>query len=430
MTAEIAIMNKSAVALAADSAVSIGMDGGPKIYNTANKLFALSRRHPVGVMIYGNSELLGTPWETIIKVYRRRLPNQGFDALKDYASDFLRFLETEKAFFPADQQRAHFSTVVQSLFEGIREQINDHVKAIIQSDGAIDDTRVERIVVDTIRQVCSDLKEHDNASVPETSASRIVEKYRAIVDDTAREVFEDLPVRPGAWAQLRRLCVYWFSKRVFPPWHSGLVFAGFGENDVFPVLGSYLVEGVVGGKLKYAEVKLQKITHENTAGIIPFAQKEMVYAFMEGIDPDYETALMRGFRTILSEYPRKILEGIPALPQKRRDELESKLAELSERVLDEFQQHMASFRRASHVDPIIAAVRALPKDELASMAESLVNLTLFKRRVSMSTETVAGPIDVAVISKGDGFIWIKRKHYFAPELNPTILRITMQAVSN
>jgi len=35
----------------------------------------------------------------------------------------------------------------------------------------------------------------------------------------------------------------------------------------------------------------------------------------------------------------------------------------------------------------------------------------------MASETVGGPIDVAVISKGDGFIWIKRKHYFSPELN-------------
>lgn len=32
-------------------------------------------------------------------------------------------------------------------------------------------------------------------------------------------------------------------------------------------------------------------------------------------------------------------------------------------------------------------------------------------------ETVADPIDVAVISKGDGFVWIKRKHYFERELN-------------
>jgi hypothetical protein len=36
---------------------------------------------------------------------------------------------------------------------------------------------------------------------------------------------------------------------------------------------------------------------------------------------------------------------------------------------------------------------------------------------SVETDTVALPIDVAVISKGDGFIWIKRKHYFASELN-------------
>jgi len=52
------------------------------------------------------------------------------------------------------------------------------------------------------------------------------------------------------------------------------------------------------------------------------------------------------------------------------------------------------------------------------MAESLVNLTSFKGKVSMEAETVGGPIDVAVISKGDGFIWINRKHYFARELNP------------
>lgn len=33
-------------------------------------------------------------------------------------------------------------------------------------------------------------------------------------------------------------------------------------------------------------------------------------------------------------------------------------------------------------------------------------------------ETVGGPIDVAVITRGDGFIWIRRKHYFEPSLNP------------
>jgi hypothetical protein len=47
-----------------------------------------------------------------------------------------------------------------------------------------------------------------------------------------------------------------------------------------------------------------------------------------------------------------------------------------------------------------------------------VNLTSFKRHVTRDAETVGGPIDMAVISRADGFIWIKRKHYFKKELNP------------
>ncbi|MDC5096393.1 hypothetical protein OHW41_10530, partial [Acinetobacter baumannii] len=66
---------------------------------------------------------------------------------------------------------------------------------------------------------------------------------------------------------------------------------------------------------------------------------------------------------------------------------------------------------------VVNMVSALPKDELAAMAESLVNLTAFKRRISESLETVGGPIDVAVISKGDGLVWVKRKQYFPAELN-------------
>ena len=69
MTAEIAILNQEAVALAADSAVT-----GPKIFTSANKIFSLSKYHPVGVMVYNSAQFIGgVPWETIIKSYRRDL---------------------------------------------------------------------------------------------------------------------------------------------------------------------------------------------------------------------------------------------------------------------------------------------------------------------------------------------------------------------
>ncbi len=53
MTAEIAIMNKEAIALASDSAVTSIQENGQKIFTSANKLFSLSKYHPVGIMIFG-----------------------------------------------------------------------------------------------------------------------------------------------------------------------------------------------------------------------------------------------------------------------------------------------------------------------------------------------------------------------------------------
>ena len=70
--AEIALLNKTAVALAADSAMTDLGTG--KIY-PANKLFALTKWHPIGVMI---SNFMGVPWETIIKMYRQMTVEIGF----------------------------------------------------------------------------------------------------------------------------------------------------------------------------------------------------------------------------------------------------------------------------------------------------------------------------------------------------------------
>lgn len=58
MTAEIAIMKKEAIAIAADSAVTLREE---KIFTSANKIFSLSKYHPVGGMVYGNDTFMGIP---------------------------------------------------------------------------------------------------------------------------------------------------------------------------------------------------------------------------------------------------------------------------------------------------------------------------------------------------------------------------------
>jgi hypothetical protein len=65
---------------------------------------------------------------------------------------------------------------------------------------------------------------------------------------------------------------------------------------------------------------------------------------------------------------------------------------------------------------------------LAHLAESLVELTSLHRRVSRDIETVGGPIDVAIISKSDGFVWVKRKFYFDPKYNPQFAQNYMREI--
>jgi len=125
MTAEVAILNKKAVALAADSAITFS---GKKIYNSGNKLFTLSKYQPIGIMIFGNAEFMGVPWETIIKFYREHLLLKRFSKLMDYANDFLNFLENEAViFWPLDVQKGYFRDIVYAYFNKLKSDIDNKV---------------------------------------------------------------------------------------------------------------------------------------------------------------------------------------------------------------------------------------------------------------------------------------------------------------
>lgn len=80
MTAIVGVLNKHAVAIAADSAVTMG--NTHKVVNSANKIFTLSKYHPVAVMTYNNADFMGTPWDIIIKEYRKQLKDKSFPYLK------------------------------------------------------------------------------------------------------------------------------------------------------------------------------------------------------------------------------------------------------------------------------------------------------------------------------------------------------------
>jgi hypothetical protein len=78
---------------------------------------------------------------------------------------------------------------------------------------------------------------------------------------------------------------------------------------------------------------------------------------------------------------------------------------------------------AAYMDLINAAavsfvMSAMPIQDAIDVARYLVETASRFTRYGLRPETIGGPIEIAAITKYEGFKWISRKHYYKAELNP------------
>lgn len=138
---------------------------------------------------------------------------------------------------------------------------------------------------------------------------------------------------------------------------------------------------------------------------------DMVNTFQMGVSPDVYRAGYNEWRKSLRALADEIAKSVPAGTVGNVDAL-------IETVLEAHTKQWFTDAWVAHTVPLLRVVGSLPIDEMADLAETLIELQSLKEKVTKPTESVGGPIDVAVISKSDGFIWIKRKRYFEPAFNP------------
>ena len=411
MTAEIALLNKTAVALAADSAVTLAESG--KVY-PGNKLFALSRYQPVGMMIYNNAEFMDVPWETLIKMYRQSLGLDAKPTIYDYLKSFLEYISN--SFICTEEQKLRNALrIACDLYSEIRDTAMGNLNKILKNTGHLtieDKSDALRISINDMKNNLT--KQNRFKSMKKERISQVDSDYGNEIDACIDQYFKGFNVNRST----RRSLHYVFRLSIgcdrFSRGSSGVVIAGLGTNEIFPTLFEITTDGFVAGTIKS---KIQRHTDIGrngiSAAILPFAQQEMVRRFMEGVDPEFLDYSSASIEESMYQFGKEILDTL----ELSNPELAEILRNISVKHTEDYSRHVTTFLKTHFVDPIMDIVEHLPKEELASMAESLVSLTSLKRRVSLEQETVGGPIDVAVISKGDGFVWIKRKHYFDPALN-------------
>jgi len=63
---------------------------------------------------------------------------------------------------------------------------------------------------------------------------------------------------------------------------------------------------------------------------------------------------------------------------------------------------------------------AMPIQDAIDLVHYLAKLTADFVRFTPGPPTVAEPIDIAAVTRHEGFRWVKRKHYYSSELNPPL----------
>ena len=407
MTAEIAILNRTAVALAADSVVTLAGSGGRKTYDSAEKIFQLSRYQPIGLMIYNNAQFMNAPLEVLARSYRATLTANAFERLEQVWKGFSEYL---LAFdhLDADEEQ-HLRSMARVELEALRMvHFNYKVDAIGRRSRKGRPTG-ETIIADAI---ATRLKEATAAALPsylsDRTLSDFIARYAATIDPIIDIALDGLDLDGGLRASVHELLFALVRSSIRTQQYTGFVFAGFGTKDIFPTLRWLEADGVYFGEFRIIAHGLKDIDRRGeTAAVVPFAQTDMAERFMVGIDQTFERALAR----IVSSIVGQVLEGKPrAFPLATRERI---LAAADMRFREGLDQLKDGSERA-----LRAVVDHLSKKELGEVAYSLVELTSRKRRYSAELETVGGPIDVAILTRNEGFVWVRRKHYFNAELNP------------
>jgi hypothetical protein len=428
MTTEIAVSNKIGIALATDSAVTIEGGGRVKVFNTADKLFELSNNFPVGVMVNGNMDCLGVPWELLVKGFREKEGMKPRATVEDWRKDFLIFVEGH-TLISEETIGGYIDRVIETEIDAVQWGVRDFINDKFFHDGSHTNRRFKtpklniiELLAEVIKQRKEFLEQFERAeSLSELDPVNIKEKYKDRIEERMKTRFKGQTLTPEELSSLTDLVVEALLRSLDSPHTTGIVVAGYGETQMFPAVSAVEVDGRILGRLKIKTGEKTDIMTSATGGEVTyFAQTDVIERLLKGVDPlfvemsaDFLKRSLIDVATVIeqSQRPKRISKKAIA------DRLK-KIEEVAQTVTDEYTTKTSEEMKNNLAREFDKMIAMMPKQELIELAEALVSITAVERKATVDEGTVGGPIDVAFITKHEGFVWIKRKHYFDGQRNP------------
>ena len=429
MTSVVGILNKRGAAIAADSAVTRGRNKGGrrnvKVTKNGNKMIRLSDVDPITVMITGNADFLDVPWEVIIRRYRQQNGKMHQPTVEAAARAFFDYIASNPVFWSKSACMGFLYGLADSLFKKAGACLFDEDER--NDDGTLRRPAAFRKAFN--REVSSIAKHYAHEGTCPQFEGYSLEEFRksaaTILDDFFEEKAQDFEdgfgsegypmavleqIRPSFEQALLTM----LSSRLENIDSSAtLVFTGFGTEQQYPSLVSAVVCEGFASRVNYSirPEEIICISDNRPVAICPFAQKDVIKSILRGIHVSWSDTAMEALQCLTNAPIMSVFEPfdgeedpdfefLSMLYDIEDQDLYEKFNKDGVRMLDANQREWEK------------ALQNYDLEAMASLADSLIDLTGFQRILTFSQEGVGGPVDLAVISRNEGFTWLRRKSWY------------------
>lgn len=155
--------------------------------------------------------------------------------------------------------------------------------------------------------------------------------------------------------------------------NTGVVIAGFADQDYFPAYEEYSCLGVLNGKCLFEKTNSAKIDTNTPSDIKAFATTGMIDTFLTGCSPD-----------VFSEIYDQFKAGLLAFSECLKKELQvQEIPNLDDNIDMIVKDHTSNWidrALTAHSWPLRRIIGSLPIDEMAELAETLITLQSIKEK--------------------------------------------------
>lgn len=428
MTSVVGILNIQGLAIAADSAVTRTRNSGrpeEKVTKNGNKMIRMSNDDPIAVMITGSADFLGVPWDVIVRRFRQRKGEEKkhYPTVEACVNDFFDYVASNDTLWNSGLCSNYLYAVASWLFNEAMDEISDENDRFCDGSMKYPEqfmkafTRIlSCIAQDMLRGLGSPHFENYPLDEFRRDAAKTLDSF--FWERADKEEFSDIPktlpqemldaIRPTFEAALLAV----MGSKMENDKSSRLVFTGYGVDQEFPSLVSAVVCEGYAHRVNYsiAPKDIVDITEDRPVAICPFAQDDVMRAILKGMHFDWSKKAFEELGQMTAGGLDSVVYSM--VPEEEAGYLYENLFSVNvEDLKNAFYWEGGQLFKENEHKWERGLERYNPED-LAVIADSFIDLTGLHRALTFQQEGVGGIVDLAVITKDEGFKWLRRKGWY------------------